>query len=452
MTYTYRDEIRAASEVLVQAILKHEPELRLRLRSIDADVQRMLRGLGLDVLKNIFSAVVDGDVKEAERVGLKQQRQAVLSFSVIFGQLDVVAPYLWTKGDARNIAAGLGLHDNGRSKTVERALSDFGAEESFGQATVRFKEHYGFHVGRTTVLRVVEKHAHAMDRYVDERLAEVRSRYSEVPKPKLKNDNPDGEAAAKPKATATNAPILVELDGCEIRTGTLSLKPGDEKTPKRGLPVKVRTTAWRDVRVGFARRLGEVDRTYVARMSEYPEVVGQLFSAAVDRELTSTTKVYGVGDGGNGLVEELKAQFPTMSYLLDRPHLKSHLYEAADAQGLTGDAREKRIQEQLAIIDDGRVDDVITELKLIDADGHDRARQLANHLTRFHDCLDYNGNKKAGAPIGSGEIESAHRSIPQKRMKLPGAWWDPDNMNAMLAMRVTKANGWWDDYWSAAAS
>jgi hypothetical protein len=37
-------------------------------------------------------------------------------------------------------------------------------------------------------------------------------------------------------------------------------------------------------------------------------------------------------------------------------------------------------------------------------------------------------------------------------MKLPGAWWDPDNMNAMLAMRVTRANGWWDDYWSAAAS
>jgi hypothetical protein len=398
VTYTYRDEIRAASELLVQAILKHEPELRLRLRSIDGDVQRMLRGLGLDVVKQVFSAVVGGDVKEAEQAGLKQQRQAVLSFSVIFGQLEVVAPYFWAKGDARNIAAGLGLHDHGRSKTVERALSDFGAEESFGQASVRFKEHYGFHVGRTTVLRVVEKHAHAMDRYVDERLAEVLSTYSDVPTPKLKDDKPCGEAQAQPKATAKNAPILVELDGCEIRTGTLSLKPGDEKTAKRGLPVRVRTTAWRDVRVGFARRLGEVDRTYVARMSEYPEVVGQLFSAAVDRGLTSTTKVYGVGDGGNGLVEELKDQFPTMSYLLDRPHLKSHLYEAADAQGLKGDARESQIQNQLAIIDDGRVDDVITELKLIDADGHDRARQLANHLTRFHAASTTTATRRPARP------------------------------------------------------
>ena len=296
-----------------------------------------------------------------------------------------------------------------------------------------------------------------MDRYVDERLAEVRGTYVDAPNPNPKNDragNVDGETPAKPKAATNAGPILVEMDGCEIRTGTLSLKPGEEKTLKRGLPVRIRTTEWRDVRVGFARRLGEVDRTYVARMCGYPEVVGQLFSAAVDRGLTSTTKVYGVGDGGNGLAEELKEQFPTMSYLLDRPHLKSHLYEAANAQGLTGETREEQVQNQLKTIDAGNVDDVIVDLKLVDveAEGHDRARQLANHLTRFKDCLDYDGNKKAGAPIGSGEVESAHRSIPQKRLKLPGAWWDPDNMNAMLAMRVTRANGWWDDYWSAAAS
>ena len=30
-------------------------------------------------------------------------------------------------------------------------------------------------------------------------------------------------------------------------------------------------------------------------------------------------------------------------------------------------------------------------------------------------------------PIGSGKIESAHRSLIQKRLKLPGAWWKKQN-------------------------
>ncbi len=50
-------------------------------------------------------------------------------------------------------------------------------------------------------------------------------------------------------------------------------------------------------------------------------------------------------------------------------------------------------------------------------------------------------------PIGSGEIESAHRYIIQQRLKLPGAWWTQENARAMLALRIIRANGLWDDYW-----
>ena len=37
--------------------------------------------------------------------------------------------------------------------------------------------------------------------------------------------------------------------------------------------------------------------------------------------------------------------------------------------------------------------------------------------------LDYKAALDQGLPIGSGEIESAHRYIIQQRLKLPGAWW-----------------------------
>jgi len=42
-----------------------------------------------------------------------------------------------------------GLANRGRSPAVVRPLTDFGAEESFGQVSARFSEPYGWDVGRT---------------------------------------------------------------------------------------------------------------------------------------------------------------------------------------------------------------------------------------------------------------------------------------------------------------
>ena len=50
-------------------------------------------------------------------------------------------------------------------------------------------------------------------------------------------------------------------------------------------------------------------------------------------------------------------------------------------------------------------------------------------------------------PIGSGEIESAHRYITQQRLKRPGAWWRVDHAEYMLALRINRQNGDWAAYW-----
>ncbi len=57
-----------------------------------------------------------------------------------------------------------------------------------------------------------------------------------------------------------------------------------------------------------------------------------------------------------------------------------------------------------------------------------------------------------GLPIGSGEIESAHRYVAQKRLKLPGAWWRVENAEYMLALRINRLNGDWEAYWAALAA
>ena len=47
-------------------------------------------------------------------------------------------------------------------------------------------------------------------------------------------------------------------------------------------------------------------------------------------------------------------------------------------------------------------------------------------IIRFQDCVHSRKFQSLGLPIGSGEIESAHKYIPQKRLKIPGATWHPN--------------------------
>ncbi len=74
-------------------------------------------------------------------------------------------------------------------------------------------------------------------------------------------------------------------------------------------------------------------------------------------------------------------------------------------------------------------------------------RACHRYLSFRKDQLDYKGALAAGLPIGSGEIESGHRFVIQERLKIPGAWWTEDNAACMLALRVVRCNGKWDDYW-----
>ena len=41
--------------------------------------------------------------------------------------------------------------------------------------------------------------------------------------------------------------------------------------------------------------------------------------------------------------------------------------------------------------------------------------------------------------MGSGEVESAHRYVLQKRLKISGAWWDINQAKSMIALRVKRA-------------
>ena len=168
--------------------------------------------------------------------------------------------------------------------------------------------------------------------------------------------------------------------------------------------------------------------------------------------MSSTTDIVGVADGGIGLSEALKKQFPTMQFILDKSHLKDHFYDTAEKIGIADKERGKWVKSRVREISNGGVSVIIQELnEEYVREPNSRLKRLIGYLERFYDALNYDSFKERGYPIGSGEIESAHKSIPQKRLKIPGASWHPNSIDPMLTLRILRADDWWDDFWNKRA-
>ncbi len=434
MKIGYSDILFEMSHTLCQALLEQEPDLAQKVHEVDGKVNKILRRLELFVVSLVLAELSNQVTLKAKATGLTIHRAKRIKYSSLFGIVEMLSPYLWdknTKRGARPVKEQLGIEHGDHSIAVQRALADFGAEESFGQAAKRFQEHYGWAIDRASVRREVEKTATQAQQCVETRLFTANWNYLQPL---------DARAGVEQ--------MLVELDGSHVRTGRKVVHETVELTRKRRLPKSQRQVDWREVRVGLARPLQEWEnRIYVARMGKYPEVVGHLVSAAIIQGMSMRTQVIAVADGGNGLREALQQLFPQMTFILDRPHLKQHLYAGAEAIGLTGTERHSWVSDKLQLIDIGLVKLVIWQLDNYRGQGKERIANLSEYLQRFCDAVSYERFLAQGLPIGSGEVESAHRYIPQKRLKIPGATWHPDTVNPMLALRIIRANDWWDDFW-----
>ena len=74
-------------------------------------------------------------------------------------------------------------------------------------------------------------------------------------------------------------------------------------------------------------------------------------------------------------------------------------------------------------------------------------RRAYAYLDKRSDQLFYDEALAAKLPIGSGQVESAHRHLIQDRLKKAGAVWLVESAEAMGRLRVALANGEWEAYW-----
>ena len=303
---------------------------------------------------------------------------------------------------------------------MQRVVTDFGADVSFARVEDKLVEHYGIILPESTIRRVTELHAQRI--------------FAATP---VDEAWPSEEGCAR---------VVVEMDGGMVPTVEPDATQKDRRKGKKLL--------WKEAKLCLAHEAGSKTLSYGGTLQgDVSDAGKRLFGCARSAGFGKGSRVHALGDGADWIALQVEERFGSQgSYLVDYYHVCDYLSAAAAAIHPGQEMAKAWFNQQKERLKSGDCDKVIESLRAhIEADevadSEAAVRSCHRYLSRRRDQLDYPGALADNLPIGSGEIESAHRYIVQKRLKLPGSWWCAENAEHMLALRLNRANKQWSSYW-----
>lgn len=320
----------------------------------------------------------------------------------------------------RPFVVSAGVSNRGYSRPLERAITDFGADVPFGQIPQKLQEHHGIEVPSETARQITEKHG--------ARMLQQQVLESEIP------DRP-GVAV-----------VVAELDGSMIPVvRTAEPKPGQDRRRTRQLE-------WQEARLALAYPYGSVTPRFGATLGGVEQAGAHWADCVVRAGAGRQTRIHCVSDGAPWIAEQADQRFGTQArFLIDFYHLCDYLHAAASS--CAPDQPQAWMQQQKQHLKANQTEAVLDALAPFLERDRSRPREQApvqacyRYIDNRPGQFDYQSALAAGLPIGSGEVESAHRYVIQDRLKRAGAWWKEDNAAKLLALRVVRANNQWEAYW-----
>lgn len=311
--------------------------------------------------------------------------------------------------------AGVGCRST--SLPLQRVITDFGADMPFGRVNGKLKEHYGIEVSVSSIRILTEHHGKKLFEQIE----------------------PDTDWPSEAGAEY----VIAETDGGMVPVVTIDPDAEDKRKGKK--------LGWQELRLCIAHELGSRTLHYSGNFSGGVEETGkQLLSGAKSANFGNQTYLHSVGDGASWIKRQVDDKFGSHGhYLIDFMHLCEYLAEASPS---CSDEPESWLDEQKIRLKANKFNRVLEAMMpYVEpptvADEMAPVRKAYRYLHNRREQVDYLGAIEKELPIGSGEIESAHRYVVQARLKCSGAWWLPDNIDNMLALRLCRINQQWDTYW-----
>lgn len=293
----------------------------------------------------------------------------------------------------------------------------------YAKAMDKLVEHYGIVLAESTIRRVTQSHAQVV------------------------HQRGQGKPLGLPKPVAAGQTFIVQMDGTMVPTVQSDPTQADKRKGKK--------VQWQEAKVGLAHVQGSKELTVAATLLGDVQTAGKQLRACAKRAgFGKGHRVHGVGDGAPWIASQIKENFGSQgSYLVDFFHVCDYLSAAALSIHSEESAQRQWLQVQKERLKTQGLGPLLNELQANQepadtADEQAPVRRCYRYLSHRQGQLDYEGALRNDLPIGSGEIESAHRYLVQKRLKLPGSWWTPENAEHMLSLRVSRHNGEWQSYWA----
>lgn len=328
---------------------------------------------------------------------------------------------IWQTGDQkylRLLPGAIGVSPRGRSKRLERVLTDFGCEHSFKQAAARVQEHYGFEISASAVREATLQNA--------QRAEQVLQKEYEQPFRVLPSEGAQH--------------VIAQADGSMVCT----VAPGPRRSKK--------PRDWKEIRLTAAQGLGKAETFYAATFGDVDEVGRRWGHCARRAGRGLNSQIHALGDGAEWIRLQTREVFGSQgTFLCDYFHVSEYLAAAAlTCRPKTPERWRRTQQDRLKRGALGKVIDALTEHlePLGTPEELAPVRNGHRYLTNRTDCLDYPRALRLRLPIGSGMIESGHRHVLQARLKKAGAAWLITNADRIANLRVLRANGQWLSLWN----
>lgn len=318
----------------------------------------------------------------------------------------------------RPLASRLGVTPRGRSRRLERVLTDFGCEHSFARAAGSVLEHYGFEIGVSAVRDATLTHAQRARVQLEEHYAQP---FRILP-------------------AVGQAHVIAEADGtliCTVQAG-----------PRKGK----RPRAWQEMRLVAAQAKDSATTVYGATFGSVEETGRRWGHVTRQAGWGLNSRIHAVADGAEWIPLQSREVFGEQGHFLcDFFHVSEYLGAAAPVCRPAQPDQWRRTQQHR--LKSGAAPKVVAALAehleaAATSDDEAPVRKGHRYLTNRLDSLDYAGALALGLPIGSGMIESGHRHVLQARLKKAGTAWLPEHADQIAHLRVLRANNQWSSLWN----
>ena len=217
-----------------------------------------------------------------------------------------------------------------------------------------------------------------------------------------------------------------------------------------GSMIYTREEEWKEIKVGRVfentsrvkkeKRTSLSDSLYVSHLGTHTDFISKL-----NNKIEHYTTKICIADGAKWIWNWASDSYPDMIQILDLFHALEKLSAFAKAHYTCIKQQHEWTDVQKALLLDNNVIENVNVIKTTTVEAKKRKEALVNYYTNNAMRMQYKTYINKGYLLGSGAIESAHRTIVQQRLKLSGQRWSINGAQNIVNLRCCQKSEKWKE-------